>query len=118
VNAATPLLQVETSGISLRLVDGKIKVVGPREAVAQLVTTLREHHAELVDALRSEHVASLRLAAADLGPTLGDWKAMDAAYLAHHFNCVTCIAAGRSVRAGLRCGTGAALWVAYDDSDN
>ena len=42
-----------------------------------------------------------------------DWHALDAAYLAHHFNCPTCIAAGRGSRYGLRCGTGAALWRAY-----
>jgi hypothetical protein len=42
-----------------------------------------------------------------------DWQALDAAYLAHHFNCPTCIAAGRGERYGLRCGTGAALWRAY-----
>ena len=42
-----------------------------------------------------------------------DWHALDAAYLDHHFNCPTCIAAGRGSRYGLRCGTGAALWRAY-----
>ena len=42
-----------------------------------------------------------------------DWHALDAAYLAHHFNCLACIAAGRGSRYGLRCGTGAALWRAY-----
>jgi len=44
-----------------------------------------------------------------------DWHALDAAYLAHHFNCPACIAAGRGSRYGLRCGTGAALWRAYLD---
>ena len=38
------------------------------------------------------------------------------AYHAHHFNCHTCIAAGRGSRYGLRCGTGAALWRDYSDS--
>ena len=42
-----------------------------------------------------------------------DWHALDAAYLAHHFNCSACIAAGRGSRYGLRCDTGAALWCAY-----
>lgn len=45
-----------------------------------------------------------------------DWHALDAAYLAHHFNCPTCIAAGRGTRYGLRCGTGAALWTQYSDT--
>ena len=46
-----------------------------------------------------------------------DWHALDAAYLAHHFNCPTCIAAGRGDRYGLRCGTGATLWRAYVQAD-
>jgi hypothetical protein len=46
-----------------------------------------------------------------------DWHALDAAYLAHHFNCPTCIAAGRGSRYGLRCETGAALWCAYARAD-
>ena len=45
-----------------------------------------------------------------------DWHALDAAYLAHHFNCPACIAAGRGSRYGLRCEVGAALWRAYQDS--
>jgi len=45
-----------------------------------------------------------------------DWHELDAAYQAHHFNCKTCIAAGRGVQYGLRCGTGAALWRAYSDA--
>jgi hypothetical protein len=36
-----------------------------------------------------------------------DWDALDAAYMAHHFNCKACIAAGRGNRYGLRCGVGA-----------
>jgi hypothetical protein len=46
-----------------------------------------------------------------------DWHALDAAYLSHHFNCPTCIAAGRGSRYGLRCDTGAALWCAYAQAD-
>lgn len=42
-----------------------------------------------------------------------DWHALDAAYLAHHFNCPACIAAGRGSQYGLRCGVGVALWRAY-----
>ena len=44
--------------------------------------------------------------------TTPDWQALDAAYQAHHVNCPTCIAAGKGC--GLRCGTGAALWAAYN----
>lgn len=42
-----------------------------------------------------------------------DQQAADQAYLAHHFNCPQCIAAGRGDQYGLRCDVGAPLWVAY-----
>ncbi len=42
-----------------------------------------------------------------------DWRELDKAYQAHHFKCPTCIAAGRGLSYGLRCGTGSALWSAY-----
>lgn len=41
------------------------------------------------------------------------WHELDAAYMEHHFNCKTCIAAGRGSRYGMRCGAGAALWHRY-----
>ena len=42
-----------------------------------------------------------------------DWHSLDSEYLAHHFNCLVCISAGRGSLYGLRCGTGAELWRAY-----
>ena len=45
---------------------------------------------------------------------LVDWHVLDAAYMAHHVNCLTCQAAGRGVSYSLRCGTGAALWREYE----
>ena len=102
MSAAALIRDAQASGIELRLVDGKVKAIGPREAVARLIEPLREHKLALVCALQSEVAA-----------TPPDWHALDAAYLAHHFNCPTCIAAGRGTRYGLRCGTGAALWRAY-----
>lgn len=47
--------------------------------------------------------------------TIPSWKDLDRAYQAHHMTCPTCISAGRG--RGLRCGTGAALWAAYDAVD-
>ena len=41
------------------------------------------------------------------------WRELAAAYHAHHFNCPTCIAAGRGSSYGQRCGAGMALWRAY-----
>ena len=39
-----------------------------------------------------------------------------AAYHAHHFSCITCIAAGRGVLYGMRCGAGMALWINYQNT--
>ena len=44
------------------------------------------------------------------------WRELAAAYHAHHFKCSTCIAAGRGVVYGLRCGTGMALWINYQNT--
>lgn len=44
------------------------------------------------------------------------WRELDQAYHAHHFNCTTCIAAGRGSIYGLRCGVGAALWLHYKNT--
>ena len=35
------------------------------------------------------------------------------AYHAHHFNCHTCIAAGRGIRYDRRCAVGLAMWLTY-----
>ena len=45
-----------------------------------------------------------------------DWRELAQAYNAHHFKCAVCIAAGRGAVYGLRCGTGAALWNAYQNT--
>ena len=49
-------------------------------------------------------------------PDPNAWRVLSAAYHAHHFACHVCIAAGRGAQYGLRCGVGAALWVAYQES--
>ena len=41
------------------------------------------------------------------------WRELSAAYHTHHFKCPACQAAGRGKQYGLRCGTGTALWGAY-----
>ena len=121
MSAAALIREAQASGIELRLVGGKVKAIGPREAVARLLVPLREQRAALADALQSEPIDpspgaqadTAPGAQADTAPESTDWRALAAAYHAHHFNCPTCIAAGRGSRYGLRCGTGAALWRAY-----
>ena len=117
MSAQALIRQAQASGVALRLVGGKVKASGPREAVARLLVPLREHRAALADALQAEPLATLPSVPADAAPELADWHMLDAAYLAHHFNCPTCIAAGRGDRYGLRCGTGATLWRAHVQAD-
>ena len=116
MSARTLIRQAQASGVALRLVGGKVKASGPREAVERLLVPLREHRAALADALQAEAVEALPCTPAYAVPESADWHTLDAAYLAHHFNCPTCIAAGRGSRHGLRCGTGAALWRAYSEA--
>ena len=53
------------------------------------------------------------------GPWLtGTEQSAAQAYHVHHFNCHTCIAAGRSVRYGVRCAVGLALWNDYNRADD
>ena len=53
------------------------------------------------------------------GPWLTRREVMDAkAYHAHHFNCRTCIAAGRGTPYGGRCAAGLALWTTYTGADD
>ena len=106
--------QAQASGIELRLVGGKVKAIGPRDAVAALIEPLRQHREALTHALQFESQEVLPATQpADATPEPANWHALDAAYLAHHFNCPTCIAAGRGSRYGQRCGAGIALWRTY-----
>ncbi|MCX7255326.1 MAG: hypothetical protein NTZ64_00950 [Polaromonas sp.] len=45
-----------------------------------------------------------------------DWRELATAYHLHHFACHVCIAASKGAMYGLRCGAGAALWVAYQNA--
>lgn len=113
MSAAALIREAQASGIELRLVGGKVKAIGPREAVARLLVPLREQRVALAEALQSEPMEPPRSATADTTSEPPDWLALDAAYLAHHFACPACIAAGRGSSYGLRCGAGAALWRVY-----
>jgi len=88
--------------VALKLVGGKVKASGSREAVARLLAPLREHRLELADALQAEPPDNPQ-----------DWKELAAAYHEHHFKCPMCMGAGRGSRYGQRCGVGQALWRAY-----
>ena len=113
MSAAALIREALASGIELRLVGGKVKVIGPREAVARLLVPLREHREALAEVLQTEPLEPLLSAPAGATSEPTDWHALDAAYLEHHFNCPTCISAGLSSRYGRRCSTGLVLWRAY-----
>ncbi len=116
MSAAALIREAQESGIKLRLVNGKIKAIGPREAVARLLVPLREHRAALADALQSEPAEPSPSVQADTNPEPTDWRALAAAYHAHHFNCATCIAAGRGRQYGLRCGDRGSIVAGVHDS--
>ena len=107
--------QAQAFGIELRLVGGKVKAIGPREAVARLIEPLRQHRDALTHALKFELQEVSPAIPPDPPVNPRDWKELAAAYHAHHFNCPTCIAAGRGSRYGQHCGAGMALWRAYCD---
>lgn len=113
MSAQALIREAQASGIELRLVDGKVKAIGPRDAVARLIDPLREHKLALVIALQSEAADTPSSGTPDHQATPTNWRTLDAAYLARHFNCPTCIAAGRGTRYGLRCAIGAAFWRNY-----
>jgi hypothetical protein len=85
------------AGVALQYVNGRVKAVGRRKLIEEWAPRLRPYRAELIEALR--------LPDPD--------RALAAAYHRHHFRCPACIAAGKGV--GLRCGTGTALWAAYQN---
>lgn len=91
------------AGLNLSLPPtGGLAVAPSSHLTDDLRALIRDSKALLIDWVKATEPAI---------PT--DWHALDAAYLAHHFNCAACIAAGRGSRYGPRCGVGAALWRLY-----
>ena len=98
-------------GLSVSLgPDGSLLVKPKSSLTDELRVLIRGNKTELLDWLQ---------AANDPNPPLEPpadpkaWRELAVEYHAHHFGCLTCIAAGRGVRYGMRCGTGAALWTNY-----
>ena len=102
-SASAIVEKLHGAGLNLSLAPtGGLAVAPSSHLTDDLRALIRDSKALLIDWVKATEPAI---------PT--GWHALDAAYLAHHFNCPTCIAAGRGSRYGLRCGTGAALWRAY-----
>jgi len=99
--------QLHGAGLNLSLAPAGGLAVAPSSHLTEdLRALIRDSKALLIDWVKSGNDASP-----------ADWHALDAAYLAHHFNCPDCIAAGRGSRYGQRCGVGMALWRAYAQAD-
>jgi hypothetical protein len=109
--------QLRGAGLNLSLAPaGGLAVEPSSHLTADLRDLIRSSKALLIDWVRAANDADSALPEPPSNPASPtNWHALDAAYLAHHFNCPTCIAAGRGSRYGQRCGAGMALWRAYCD---
>jgi len=106
MNTAALIQRVQEAGVELRLEDGKLKYSGKSSAMAGLMGLLQQHKGDLIRWF--QHAPAY-------GPEPPEdpsvWRELAQAYHAHHFSCKTCCAAGQG--RGLRCGTGTALFSAY-----
>ena len=108
----TLVAQLSHAGLNLSLaLSGGLAVAPASHLTADLRDLIRSSKALLIDWLTPANDSASH--APDPPDNPLDWKELAAAYHAHHFNCPTCIAAGRGSRYGQRCGAGMALWRAY-----
>ena len=106
------LAQLSQAGLRLALAPASGLAVAPASCLtAELRDLIRSSKPQLIDWLTAANDAAGQLPHPPV--ICVDWKALAAAYHAHHFNCRTCIAAGRGSRYGQRCSAGMALWQAY-----
>ena len=111
--AALPIVeQLHGAGLSLALAPaGGLAVAPASRLTADLRDLIRSNKPTLIDWLTAANDCACHAPEPTDDPA--DWRELAAAYHAHHFNCPTCIAAGRGSQYGQRCGTGTALWLAY-----
>ena len=103
--------QLHHAGLKLSLTSADVLAVSPTSRLTEdLRDLIRRSKTQLIDWLTAANDANSPV---DDAGQPDDWKALAAAYHAHHFKCPTCIAAGRGTRYGQRCGAGMALWNAY-----
>lgn len=104
--------QLADAGLRLSLAPAGGLAVAPASLLtADLRALIRSSKAMLIDWLTAANDGEIH--APDSSSDPADWKALAAAYHAHHFNCAACIAAGRGSRYGQRCSVGMALWRTY-----
>ncbi len=106
--------QLRGAGLNLSLAPaGGLAVAPSSHLTDDLRSLIRSSKPLLIDWLTAANDATCHAPHPPDDPV--DWKELASAYQAHHFNCPTCIAAGRGSRYGLRCGAGMALWRAYSE---
>lgn len=106
--------QLADAGLNLSLAPAGGLAVAPAGLLtADLRALIRSSKAMLMDWLTAANDGEIH--SPDSSGEPADWKALAAAYYAHHFDCAICIAAGRGSRYGQRCGVGMTLWRAYCD---
>lgn len=111
----TVLAQIADAGLSLSLAPAGVLAVTPSSHLtADLRDLIRRSKALLIDWLTAANDSVSH--APDSPDVAQGWNEVAAAYHAHHFQCPTCIAAGRGPLYGLRCGVGMALWREYSSS--
>jgi hypothetical protein len=112
-HTATAIVErLRGAGLNLSLAPtGGLAVAPSSHLTEDLRSLIRSSKPMLIDWLTASNDAANHTPDPPDNPK--DWKELAAAYHAHHFNCPTCIAAGRGGRYGLRCGAGMALWRAY-----
>ena len=98
------------AGLSVSLAPGGVLAVSPGSLLTPgLRELVKANKPLMVDWLQAANVPASAEPPADPNA----WRELAQAYNAHHFKCITCIAAGRGAGYGLRCGVGAALWPSY-----
>ena len=108
----TVVAQLADAGLNLSLAPaGGLAVAPSSHLTADLRDLIRSSKEQLIGWLTAANDTASH--ALDPPDNPVDWKELAAAYHAHHFNCPTCIAAGRGSQYGHRCGAGMALWRAY-----
>ncbi len=113
-SASAVVAQLAHAGLNLALAPaGGLAVAPASHLTPDLRGLIRSSKAVLIAWLTANEAASHTPEPPD-NPQ--DWKELAGAYHEHHFNCLTCIAAGRGSRYGQRCGVGQALWIDYSDA--
>lgn len=111
-SASAIVEQLHDAGLNISLAPtGGLAVAPSSHLTADLRDLIRSSRALLIDWLTAANDPASH--APDPPDDPVDWKELAAAYHAHHFNCPSCIAAGRGIRDGQRCGAGMAMWRAY-----